>query len=226
MSTMRANAFLDNSGGNTATINGIIPVAAGISKVTMLTSGTAATFTTDTKTKLMRVRMVGGGGGGGGTSAAANVVAGGGTGAMYVEALITAPAASYTYTIGAAGAGAAALSTAGGSGGNTLFGSYTALGGTGGAAGSTTTSKVVAPNYTASGDISFPGGMGHGGAVPASVGGDTPFGRGHTLTATNVNGSSGSGYGAGGSGGYNSATATTHAGGAGAPGLIIVEEFF
>lgn len=57
----------------------------------------------------------GGGGGGGGGSAGTNTGGGGGSGG-YVEKRITAPAATYTYTVGAAANGGAAGTTAGGNG--------------------------------------------------------------------------------------------------------------
>ncbi len=57
----------------------------------------------------------GGGGGAGGTTAPANSGGGGGAGG-YVEKLIKAPAASYTYTVGTGGTGGAAGGVAGGTG--------------------------------------------------------------------------------------------------------------
>jgi hypothetical protein len=55
--------------------------------------------------------------GGGGSGAGNNTGAGGGGGAgEYLEALIAAPAATYTYTVGAGGNGGAAGGTAGGAG--------------------------------------------------------------------------------------------------------------
>lgn len=56
-----------------------------------------------------------GGGGAGGDGATVTAGAGGGAGA-YVEKLITAPAANYTYTVGAGGAGGVAGTRAGGNG--------------------------------------------------------------------------------------------------------------
>jgi hypothetical protein len=74
-------------------------------KVTVLTSGTGATFTTDAKTKAIRVRLVGGGGAGGGATSTNGFFGGGGGAGAYIEDFIAAPASTYTYTIGAGGTG-------------------------------------------------------------------------------------------------------------------------
>lgn len=58
----------------------------------------------------------GGGGGGGGSTSSTTTGAGGGGSGAYVEALITSPSATYTYTVGAAVSGGAA-GTNGGAGG-------------------------------------------------------------------------------------------------------------
>jgi hypothetical protein len=57
----------------------------------------------------------GGGGGGGGGGSAQNAASGGGSGG-YVEAIITSPASSYSYGVGAGTAGAAGATTTGGGG--------------------------------------------------------------------------------------------------------------
>ena len=57
------------------------------------------------------------GSGGGGGSQSAGQAAGGGGAGEYVEFLITSPAASYTYTVGAKGTGGTAGTVAGGDGG-------------------------------------------------------------------------------------------------------------
>jgi hypothetical protein len=64
-----------------------------------------------------------GGGGGGYTSAATVGPAGGGASGGYVEAAINAPAATYSYTVGAGGSGAAASGgySAGGNGGSGII---------------------------------------------------------------------------------------------------------
>lgn len=61
-----------------------------------------------------------GGGGSGAGSATGSPGAGGGAG-EYVELIINSPAASYTYTVGAAGAGGAAGAQAGGNGGSGII---------------------------------------------------------------------------------------------------------
>lgn len=60
------------------------------------------------------------GAGGGGAVTAGNAAGGGGAG-EYVEIVITAPAATYTYTVGAVGAGGTAGTNAGGNGGTGMI---------------------------------------------------------------------------------------------------------
>lgn len=79
--------------------------------IIVLTSGTS--FTTPDGIKSMVVTMVGGGGGGAGGSTSNGVGSGGGGSGGYVMARIANPAASYTYSIGAAGS----AGTGGGAGG-------------------------------------------------------------------------------------------------------------
>lgn len=70
---------------------------------------------------LAAITNTGSGGGGGGQAATASGGGGGGAGA-YVEKTITAPAATYSYGVGAAGsAGAAGSTAAGGAGGSGLI---------------------------------------------------------------------------------------------------------
>lgn len=63
----------------------------------------------------------GSGGGGAVSSGSGNASAGGGGAGEYFELYITSPAATYTYTIGAAGAGGAAGTNAGGDGGSGMI---------------------------------------------------------------------------------------------------------
>jgi hypothetical protein len=63
----------------------------------------------------------GAGGGGGGASVAAVNAAGGGGAGGYGESLISSPAATYSYAIGAGGAGGAAGTYAGGAGGSGII---------------------------------------------------------------------------------------------------------
>jgi hypothetical protein len=189
----------------------------------------------------------GGGGGGGGTtnSSGGSAVsgAGGGAGQSVIKKSISViPGHSLSITIGAGGAGGAggaaggSNGATGGAGGNTVLYDSTSsttlltlTGGNGGGGG-----------YANSGNLGAIGGSGYpkGGDSPDStaqggisgVGGSTPFGGGGTSSrasaAAAFAGSNGYGYGSGGAGGGAAYVNTSYvggAGGAGAPGIIIIE---
>ncbi len=204
------------------------------------------TYTTPALCKSLVVEAVGAGGAGGGANVAtaANVsVGGGGASGAYGRIYIPTPNTTYAVVIGIGGTGAA--SAAGTNGSNTSFGS-TVLLCTGGAGGNgamqnaitfacitggvpanlaTTTATALA---LANGNPGFPG-------LRTSVntqfwggnGADSPFGNGGKgpVSVTTAVGGAASGYGSGGAGGVAN-TAATAAGGNGAPGLIVVYEFY
>lgn len=225
MSTIRANAFLDSAGGNTATINGITPSVGG-GKLSVFTTGTGATFTPDSKTRSMWIRLVGGGGGGGGCNATAGNFGGAGGSGAYLEEFFPTILASYTYTVGALGTGGAAGANAGSDGGNSTFVAgaitYTAAGGQGGAAGSNNAVKTTAGGIATGGDINVPGETGYTDTV-FSRGGANAFGRA-TITIGAGSGSQGLIYGGGGTGARSAGTSS--AGGNGNAGVLIVMEIF
>jgi hypothetical protein len=193
----------------------------------------------------IRVRVVGGGGGGGGantTSSSQASVAGGGGGAAYAESFITNIAglsSTETVTVAAGGTAGAAAGGNGGAGGNSSFGSLvTANGGLGGQGSAASGAPAIStrpgnPMSTATGDLVVPGSAGFAGFATAatgarSAGGHTLLGHGGSpdYTTGGLDGSVGTGYGSGGSGGVNTQNqATARAGGAGAPGIVIVECF-
>jgi hypothetical protein len=209
--------------------------------ISVLTSGSAATYTTPAGCRAIRVRAIGGGGagGGGGTAASsAGLGAGGGSGS-YCEKIFSPPSATYTYTIGAGGTAGTAGANAGNNGADTTFGSLTAKGGSGGGgmAGATTaasTSLGGAGGVVGSGgDLNMPGQPGNPGirtsgtvgksgeGAPSELGGGgigvAAQGTGTTATANT---------GAGGSGGCTLNGGSATAGGAGGSGIVIVEEFY
>src|SRR3990167_9535532 len=202
-----------------------IPGKSGPVSISLLTYGTAATYTVPNGIFRLKVRLVGGGGGGGGAdSAVGNVgVGGGGYSGGYAEKIyVTTPGATFTYTIGAGGAGGLAGNNSGTTGGNTLFdeaGSVvTAPGGPGGgsmAAGTTMNATGKPARVQAT-----------GGDLNLFTEGAT---RGWRLSSTQWIGSCGAsgllGNGGGGGGGQRVNSATDQAGGAGTIGLIIVEEY-
>jgi hypothetical protein len=200
----------------------------------VFTSGTSATYTTPTNCTWIRIRMCGGGGGGANATAASaqtNVGSGGGGGG-YVEHIITSPAATYTYSVGASGAAQSnggdttfsggALTAGGGAGTNLTTGAGTALGRASGSGvgGSATNGNVVniagsagwiALRYSGTEGLSAPGGnsfLGYGGGQTAAGGG-----------------ASGGNYGGGG-GGSISLSTTPATGGVGGSGILIVEEYY
>lgn len=192
-------------------------------------------------TKAVLLRMVGGGGGGGGTTGGAGALdaSSGGAAGVFLEVWIAnaGPIQGGAIVIGAAGAGGTAGGGTGGTGGDTVVTiagrSFTAKGGPGGLAmGSGATNSFQAHTAiqagSSSGDFTVAEG-GTGGmrlaatSALAGRGGSNPFGCGGTTAAADTTGTPGNGYGSGGGGAV--ATATNRAGGAGRPGLVIIEEF-
>ena len=80
----------------------------------------------------VEVLVVAGGGGGGSRESGYAGGGGGGAGGLIYNPLYTVTSGSITVTIGAAGLGAVANNSSGGDGGNSIFGSITAIGGGGG----------------------------------------------------------------------------------------------
>lgn len=205
---------------------------------TMTTITTTSTYTTPATVVAVMVECVGGAGGGGGAAQTAltqGVGAGGGAGG-YGRRFIPNPAASYSVTIGAGGAGGAAGANNGAGGGTTTFG--TALtcnggsGGTGGSAGNIFAATMGGAGGTAaSGDVNVRGTPGAPGirfgldGVSSGNGAASYFGDGGIGRTTTNAGQDGDGYGAGGSGAAATTGTSNQAGGAGAPGLVIVWEF-
>lgn len=235
---------------NSATIN------AGyyIKGITYLTSGTAATYTTPTGVRALKVTVIGAGGGAGGVdgqaTASTNAYSAGGGGGGFAIAFITSAESSYTYTIGAGGAGGGA-NTIGAAGGTTSFensGStiiISASGGAGGAGdiGATSTGSVSgAPGIGSITGLGNPGGFigsgtgqyanGYGRIVSGTVyshsgSGWCPLVGGGVATASASNGTDATNYGEGGGPVRTStAVATNYVGGSGYQGLIIIEEYY
>jgi hypothetical protein len=225
-----------------------------LKNIVYLTSGTAATYTTPTGVRALKVTVIGGGGGGGGVdgqaTASTNAYSGGGGGAGYATAFIATAEASYTYTVGSGGTGGAAGNNAGTAGGTTEFknaGStvvISATGGGGGAGDLGTTSASSVPGTPGIGSITglgSPGGIiGEGtssfsnygriisGTVyNLNVSGACPIIGGGVDNVVATNGSNATLYGEGGGNvRTTTAIATNYAGGNGFAGVIIVEEYY
>ncbi len=190
-----------------------------------------------------RVIAVGGGGGGGGGSAtngdSGGAGGGGGGASVKVYAAADIPA-SVSYTVGSGGVqGFVGVDGAGG--GSSVFLGQSASGGIGGRrATSQSTHAGPAGGAGAGGDFDLPGGAGSGGipsvetpAVNDTIGGAGGSaawigsgGGGQSAEGSTSGGPSATGFGGGGAGGPSSASPIPRAGGNGAPGVIIIEEFF
>lgn len=222
------------------TVTGTITAGAGTPYV-IQSYTSPATWTKPTGLKAVRVTVLGGGGAGGSgiTQTPTPVTsrgAGGGSGA-YAQAYYDAPAIPGPLTI-TAGAGTnsfgALVSCTGGAVGGNSTNSTTA--GVGGAGGSYTPSPatIIASNgftgadSAGSSNVSFNSGTGSGANTFLGLGYGGLAGAGGT-PATTYPGQAGLRYGSGGGGGYRTTpapTGTSGPGGAGAPGIVIVEEFY
>jgi len=207
--------------------------------VTVLTSGTAATYTTKPGCRALFVECWGAGAGGaGGANAASNasVGSGGGSGS-YCSKLYSPPAATYTYTVGAKGAGG--TSGANGAVGNsTTWGALTAPGGLGGVFQATQVSLLdtvggVGGAIATGGDVNGAGAPGgnskrsNGTIAVSGFGGSTSLGGGggaRSAQNAGLDAIANTGSGGGGAATINGGGVTN--GGNGADGLIRVTEFF
>lgn len=194
--------------------------------------------------RAVRVRVIGGGGAGGGAVAAgsgAHSAGGGGGGGGYAESFVLASnlPESVTVTVGAGGTGV--VGDNGTSGGASSFGTFAEAGGggrgwssastaltiaaTGGGGGGGTIGDILAYGDTAS--------FGHGGGSLGigGAGGGSALGGGAPGVYTGAGsgslpGNPGRAYGGGGGGAQSNAGNTTAvSGGAGAPGVVLVEVF-
>ena len=192
--------------------------------VTVYTNST--TWTKPAGLRYVRVRVQAGGGGGGGVPT--NGVGNGASAGSYGERIIAATAmgATVSVTVGAGGAGGAVGSNPGANGGASSFGAFvTTNGGNGGGTSGGDPGAAVAAG--SGGDLNIGGQSGRAGlGSGAGSGGDSMLGRGGTTIGSGrKDGAPGIGYGAGGSGGLGSGAGGS-LGGAGAIGVVVVEEYY
>lgn len=207
---------------------GTVPV-----RRTYVAAASPATWTKPSGLKYIEVEVQAPGGGGGGPangSAASPTVAGGGGSGSYGKKIIAAASlgSTETVTIGAAGTGAANGPATGGTGGTVSFGTHVSC--TGGAGGGSNTGG--AGGTASSADINVNGGSGNLGFVSGTSayggsGANSILGPGGTNTALgNSAGQTPGGYGGGGSGGCDADNSAQYGGAAGAPGIVIVTEYY
>ena len=182
--------------------------APGAASYTTYTTGSGS-FTVPTGVTSIEALIVAGGGGGGGVDSASETSSGaGGGGVVHHATLASTPAGTIAYSVGGGGTpGDSSSSREGTNGGNSTFGSITALGGGGGGSG-------VGSNGGSGGG----GGRGNAGgdATQTDSGGGTGYGydAGDCTDGYNANYSSGGG-GAGAASADATATANGGDGGAG-----------
>ncbi len=219
------NAILDPAGGNTASINGIVPAIASQAQAQAGTDNTAlmtplrtaeaiaalaagqslqvftATGTyTPTAGYSKALVIATGGGQRGGSVTGGGVGDGGDAGTTVISLLDISSGASIAIAVGAAG---------GTTGGNTTVGTTTMVAPGGG--------QVTSPV----GQMIISGGDGGGGTSGSGDGGDSFWGGGGVRDSGN--GSSGQAYGSGGGGGQSSSGSAS--GGSGRAGVVFILEF-
>lgn len=236
--TLTASANATVSGTNTGDLSSINTVKRSI----FVGSGT---YTPSTGMVYCVVECVGGGAGGGGSgNSAAGVqsTAGGGGGGAYSRITLTSATVgvSQVVTVGTGGAGGIAGNNTGGGGLDTSLGALCiakgGTGGTGNSGGTIPAGGAGGARASGTGDITISGqsgqyGTANGGSlfVPTGGGGNSGLTFGAGGIALNVagvtTGSAGLLYGGGGAGGQSYNAGGTAAGGAGAAGIIIIQEY-
>lgn len=223
-----------------AQIDGAASAQAGGHFIAVQTLTGIGTYAPTTGATRGRVRMCGGGGGGGGVTAGANATAAaGGASGVYLDAWIgsgTQQLVGGAFSCGAGGVGGPASTAGGAAGGTTSLTAggrtLTAPGGGGGSSPANAASSFATGGQLSAGGTPF-------GAVVART--QMPGGNGINISAYNFSGNGGSGpLGAGGQGdagahagaaadGYGAGGAGANGinaiGGAGSPGVIVIEEY-
>lgn len=231
-----------NSGRITSVAAGTLPT-----RQTFTASGT---WTRPSGCRAIRITAVGSGGGSGGVALAGSATSaasgGGGSGSVGQAWLDVTGIASAAVTIPEGGSGTAAGVAGGTPTGGTSFGSYlTAPAGAGGAAAMAVASTVGLSSAggagggaatAGSGALLLSGATGEAGqsAIRAAAttliggcGGSTPYGGGGADKANTAGaGNPGTGYGSGAGGALSKVSSVAVSGGAGAKGIVIVEEFY
>ncbi|WP_369788287.1 hypothetical protein [Rouxiella sp. WC2420] len=222
-------AAINGDGTNITQDTNILGVTGRLINVQTFTA--SGTYTPSAGVKAIKVTVTGGGGGGAGckstSSAGAFSGAGGGSGATAIAYLLVTSTAGVAITVGAGGAGGAGVA-AGSLGGTSSYGTtVNATGGGGG--GRQSNSSAGGTGGTATGGTqNISGGYGgdgqNGTYLLNGIGAASFFGGGGR--AGSSFGVAGLAYGSGGGGAYDIGfTNTSLSGGAGAAGIVIIEEY-
>ena len=180
---------------------------AGLASVQVFTSSGTWTRPSGITKVIMEVQ------GAGGSGSAGGYYNNGSAGGYAKKLLDVSSISTSTITVGAGGAAKSANTGAGNAGGDSSWADGTnTITGSGGLAGSGSVNTGVVGGAASGGDINIPGGRG---SMINYGAGDSMFGYGDVEQTVD-----GVGYGSGGSYGY-----TTYAGGAGAPGIVVVWEY-
>ena len=210
----------------------------GPASYSVLTTGTAATYTVPAGIYRLRVRVQGGGGAGGGAAGTTGGAGAGGGGGGYAEKTYSVtPGQTFTYTIGGTAAGVSGNAT-GTAGNASTFdsGGLPVVGNGGGGGGSMATGSgfTAADGGTGGtgtgGDVNIAGGYGSqvlrssASVFSLAGGGNAVLGKGGKA-AVNATAASGTNYGGGGGAPVSSSGVASQTSGGGAQGVIIVEEY-
>lgn len=185
--------------------------------------------------RLFLVTLVGGGGAGGGcaaTGSGATACGGGGGAGAYLQLFINASSLDATTTVTVGQGGAGVSNGTGGAGTSTVFGTFTAPGGSGGGAGGATGVGAAGGTLTTPlspfGVIVVPGEGGSSAQLEiGGRGGNTPLGSGGRPgnPAQGGTGLTAQGFGSGGGGAGQGATQPARLGGAGSDGVVIIDVY-
>lgn len=226
--TVAGSAIVIANGNSAPTTSGVLTKTSG-------TGDTTITFSSWKLPTAIRVKVQGPGGNGGtttGTTSVQNSVGGGGGGGGYAEKLIYGSllASSYTYTVGTPGTSSTfaggSISLTGGSGSTGAGGAAEGVGpiyGSGGATGGTASGGDI----NCVGQFGWPGIVLALGQYLAGLGGSSVFG--FAINCNQVGsgvGVAGQSPGVGGSGASAGINQSSFAGGAGANGVIVIQQHY
>ena len=226
---------IDNATGIVSFPSGVSGIGAGSQPPTLQVFTSSGTWTRPSGCVRIKVTVQGGGGGGGGCASGGSATGGGGgggAGGAGIKIVDVSAMPSVAVTVGGGGSGGSGAS--GGPGTASHFGAHcSATGGGGGAyAGPGAGGAGGTLGGGVGGDFNLQGGWGISGSFASAAtiaggnGGAALLGGGGGGGAGGYPARNGSNYGGGGGGGEALPGAGTRAGGSGAPGAVMVEEYY